>query len=156
MTEATYLAHTHYQLYYQYFTTGFCGCFVLLNLFWSWTAGSPESLKTLSYSKVAEEKPEASDSSNLEITVTGNCSLCDLLQLGHFCCHNLSTNLKMIDCHSNVYSYVLNIQEKCYWRIAPPWRLHSVYEEDVDYNVIPLPGCFMLSSILLLEEEWGS
>ena len=39
------VSHTRTTLYYQYFTTGFCGCFVLLNLFWSGTTGSPESLK---------------------------------------------------------------------------------------------------------------
>lgn len=100
-----------------------------------------------------QKKMEASDSSNLEIIVTGNFSLCDPLQLGHFCCHDLSTNLKMIDCRSSVYSNVLNIQEKCYHRIVTPWWLHSVYQEDVDYSVNPLPGCFMLGSILLLEEE---
>ena len=58
-----------------------------------------------------KKKTEASDSSNLEIIVTSNFSLCDPLQLGHFCCHNLNTNVKMIDCHSTVYSNVLKIQE---------------------------------------------
>ena len=108
------VSHTRTTLYYQYFTTGFCGCFVFLNLFWTWTTGSPESLKAFVIQQGGRQKKkkiEASDSSNLEIIVTGNFSLYDPLQLGHFCCHNLSTNLKMIDCHSTVYSNVLKIQE---------------------------------------------
>lgn len=47
-----------------------------------------------------KKKIQTSGSPSLEIIVTGNFILCDLLQLRRFCYHNLSTDLKMIHCHS--------------------------------------------------------
>lgn len=44
---------------------------------------------------------QTSDSSNLEIIVTHNFILCDL-SLKCFCYQNFITDLKMIDCYSNI------------------------------------------------------
>ena len=59
----------------------------------------PREVKNTVTQQGGRKKVQTSDSSSLEIIVTGNFILCDLLQLRHFCYHNLSTDLKMIHCH---------------------------------------------------------
>lgn len=99
----------------------------------------------------SRQKKEASDSSNLEIIVTGNLVFV-ILYNQDTCCHNLSTNLKMIDCHSSVYSNVLNIRKS-----ATTGLLHlggyTVFIKRMWTTVLILYlVVFMLGSILLLEE----
>lgn len=112
-----------------------------------------EVKQPLSHSKVAGKKNQTSDSSNLEIIVTGNLTLWDL-RWKHICYRIFITNLKTIDCHFSIRQVAMSLiftgSDAEELSVFQP---RSADKGNLDYNVIASSSCFPVRKYSLKKSE---